>query len=857
MNLVLRRVSAQREVLAVAGLVLLTAVVLVTSCGVALRVASSAGVRAGLDRAAPADRVVVVSGNPEDADGLAAADAAVRHRLAASLSPAAPHVQRRTVSASYGARGRPESDRFVLGVYPGVRDHARLVEGEWPGDGQVAVPRAAARELGVRTGDALELLGQDDRPLRTSVSGVWVVEDAGDPFWAEDPLAPVGVRAEGGFRTFGPLLLPDDAPAGGVGTLVDPRVSWLATPALGATSAAELDAIRDRVDRLEADGADDLAPILPDPRVVTRLDDVLRALAPSLSAARTSVTVPTLLLLALAVASLVLAGRVVSDARTRDVALRESRGWSRTQVLRDAGTEMLGLGVLVGVVGPWLAPPLVRAVVAATGDSRPSTALEPGDWLWALVTALAGVLLLTWAAGGARAERVPTGWRRLLPRPRQVLEVLVVVLGLVAWQQSSAAGTPSLVRAAAPTLTILALLLVVARLVPPLARLAGGWVGRTRGLRPAVVGWELTRRVEQQRSSLVTTGLAAAVTVFLAGLVASWAASQDDQAAAVTAAPVRATELTATQAGRVVDAVGGVVVERRSAGLPTGTGTVLVLGRDRAADVLEAPVAGGWPRLLDRLAPRDDVVPALVSRPVAAQAGDGDRLTLRFADANVPVRVVGVLDAVPTANATEAALVVDRDALVGQLGGVAAPGVSTDDTEVWTRADPERVRQAAPTAVVLDRQEVADRLRTGPVGTGLVAGSVLALVAAVMLGGLAALSDTATALRTRRRELASLRAQGLSGRHLVTAVAIERAALLLTATLLGAATGWVAVRLFLGRLVLADSGVLPSPAARATAPWLLLATGTAAVLSLLVAAVVVASARVARRPLGTDLRETT
>ena len=865
-RLVVRRASSQREVLAVAAAVLLVTVVLVTACGVALRVASQSGVRAGLDRAAPADRVVVVSGNPEDAAGLADADAAVRRALGSAVAPAPAGVQRRTVSASYALRGAAERDRLVLGVYEGARRHGRLVGGAWPtGPDQVAVPRAAATALGISVGDDLQLLGQDDRVLRARVAGVWEVVDPDDAFWAEDPLALDGVSDDGGFRTFGPLLRPDDLAAAGVGTLVDPRVSWVSTPGLARLSAADLDRVQARVDALEQDGADDLASSLPDPRVVTRLDDVLLALGPSLTAARTSVTVPTLLLLALAVASLVLAGRVVADARAGDVRLRESRGHSRTQVLRAAGAEMLVVGLVVGAIGPWLAPPLVRAVVAAAGQSRAVPSLEPTDWLWVGATVLVAVLLLTRAAGGSGGSTArstsATGWRRLLPSPRQVVEVLVLVLALVAWQQSGTTGSPTLVTAAAPTLVVLAVLLVAARLVPVAARVAGGWVGRTRGLLSSVVGWELTRRVEQQRSSLVATGLAAAVTVLLAGLVASWAASQDDQAAVATAARVRVSGLTTAQAEDLTARVGGVVVDRRSAGLPSGDGTVLVLPGDEAAGVLDAPVAGGWPRLLDRLQDRlqgrTDGVPALVSRAVAEQAGDGERVSLELGDTTLPITVVGVLPAIPTTGPSDAALLVDRAALARRLGKVPPPGLSSDDTEVWTDAPAGEVRRGAPGATVVDRADVADDLRSGPVGTGLLAGSVLALVAAVMLGVLASLSDTATTLRVRRRELASLRAQGLSRRRLVQAVALERAALLLTATLLGAAIGWLALRLFLGRLVLADSGVLPSPAAEATAPWVLLVGGTALVLLALVALVALAAARVARRPLGADLRETT
>ncbi len=860
LRLAVRRAAAQRGVLTVATAVLLVVVVLVTACGVTLRVAAQEGVRAGLDRAPATDRVVVVSGDPEDAAGLAAADAAVRARLAEALAPAAPAVQRRTASSTYAVRGGRPQDRVVVGVYAGIRAHARLDAGAWPErPTEVAVPVAAARALGLAVGDEVVLAGQDGSTLRLVVSGTWTPREAPDGWWAEDPQAAAGVRTGGGFRTLGPLLLPEDLPAGGVGLLTDPRVSWVASPRLTALSGDQLETVAERLSRLSQDGPARLADDLPDPRVVTRLDDVLRSLGPALTAARTAVGVPAVLLLALALAALALAGGVLADARLGDVALRESRGTSRRQVVRQAGLEVLTLGLLVAAVALWPAPLLVAATTSARAPG-----VRAGDVLWTVGAVLVGAVLLARAASTRPAGTAPvTGWRRLVPRPTQVVEVLVLALAVVAGQQALSGGATPLVRSAAPGLLVLAALLLLARLVPWLTRWTRGAVDRARGPVGSVVAWELSRRVQSQRSALLTTGLAAAVAVLLAGLLGSWSTSQDEQGAVATAAETRVAGLDPDTAARVLDAVGGVggvggvVVQRRTAGLGSTTGTLLVVPAATAGEVLVSPAPSDWDRLLSRLvpAPGADELPGLVSPALAAQTGDGERVSLEVADATVPVRVVGVVPGFPTTGADEPAVMVDRDALAGLLGGVPAESVSTDHSEVWTGAAASRVREVVPEAEVTTRTQVADELRAGPVGTGLVGGSALALLAAGVLGVLAALTETVAGLRRRRRELTALRAQGLSRRHLVIAVGLERAALLGLSVLAGGTTGWLVLRVLVTHLVTTDTGATPAPAVHVVVPWLLLvATGAVAVL-VLVGLALVAAARVAGRPLGPDLRE--
>lgn len=858
---VLRRASAQREVLAVAALVLLVSVVLVTACGIALRVATEAGVAAGLDRSAPTDRVVVVSGNPDDAEGLDRADQAVRALLTSSLAPADPRVVRRTVSASYAVQGGAEGDRLLLGQYDGARDHARLVAGAWPEDAGgatgVAVPEAAAAALDLAPGDPLTLEGQDGRALRVVVTGVWSADDPTEGWWAGDVFGGTGVRRGGGFRTFGPLFVADEVEDGGLGLLVDPRVSWLAEPALTTLSGDELGAIADRLSPIAEEGPRQLTGDLPDVEVTTGLDTVLRGLGPALSAARTAVLVPALLLLALALTSLVLAARVVAQARASDVWLRESRGFSRGQVLRESAAEMAVVGVLVLVAAPWLAPPVVDGVLAAAGADGTDTGLRATDWAWPLVTVLVGVLLLTRAAAssGRRTSGLRSRWRRL-PSARQVLEVAVLVLAVVAWQQSSGPVSADgvLVRAAAPVLVVVAMLVVLAHLVPLLSRAGSAALVRARAIVPSVVTWELTRRADQQRAALLTTGLAAAVSVLLAGLLGSWSASQDEQAAVRTAADVRVTGLTTEQATALADQVGGAVVERRSTDVGGAAGTVVVGSRADLARVLVAPSPAPWDELLDRLSPSgEERVPVLVSRAVDDRAGQGSRLSLRIDGDSVPADVVGTLPAFPTADPGALTVLVDEEALRAVVGRVPPASVSTDSTELWTSSQ----AKAPDGATVLSRTEVEDALRNGPVGTGLVVGSALALLAAAMLGVLAALSETATTLHARRGELAALRAQGLSRGSLVAAVGIERGALLVGSSLLGGLVGWATLRLLLRRLVVGDTGLLPVPAASTVVPWLVLLASIGLAVTVLSAFVVGSASRVAQRPLGIDLRSTT
>lgn len=842
-------------------LVLLVVVLLVTGCSVALRVAAQESLRAALDRAAPADRVVVVAGGP-DATGLERADDAVVGLLRSELAPAGVEVTRRTRSASYALRGGADGDRVVLGLYPDAPQHATLVAGAWPATEQpdgVAVPASAARALRLEPGDDLTVVDTDGRARELEVTGVWRADDPADGYWAEDALGQVGLQTSGSFRTVGPLLLPaGDAAFEG---LADPRVSWVATPRLSGLSAVELGRVGDGLERLEESGVRRLGEDLPDAEVVSRADDVVRGLDAPLAVARTAVAVPALLLLALGVASVLLAGRVLGEARAGDVRLRGSRGWSRAQVARDTALELGVPTLVVLAVAPWLAPPLVAGVLALTGAGTTSTDLQAGDWLWATTAAVTALAVLVRAGGLPAPRHAASGWRRLVPDLRLVLEVVAVVLAVAAWQQSTATGSDpgGLAVTAAPVLLVVALLLVLSRVVPwavgaAAAALSG--VRRSRGLVGPVAAWELTRRPDRHRPLLVATGLAAATTVLLAGLVGSWASSQDQQAAVTTAAPVRVTGLTTDQAAEVADAGDGISVERREVRLGDGSGVLLALPAREAPAALDPPEGADWVGPIAALAsgPADDEsVPALVSRAVADRTGGGDSISVRLDDTTLRLRVVGVLDELPTVGPDDAGLLVDGEALRRALGRVPGRAVASDDTEAWVRSDPGGPAPAG--ARVLVREQVAEELRSGPVGTGLLAGSTLALGAALLVGVLATLAGAASSLRARQGELAALRAQGLARRDVVASVLLERTALLLLAVALGGATGALVLRLLLERLVVTDTGAAVAPAAEVSLPWLPLLAAGGVVLAVLLALVLGAAVRAARRPLGTDLRE--
>ncbi|WP_164992392.1 FtsX-like permease family protein [Streptomyces sp. L2] len=230
------------------------------------------------------------------------------------------------------------------------------------------------------------------------------------------------------------------------------------------------------------------------------------------------------------------------------------------------------------------------------------------------------------AGTGARPRRTPGAG--LVPGPLQAGAdlALLAVAGVAYWQlgrQTSGAVVagrggvlgidPLLV--AAPALALLAGTVLTLRLLPPVARLAERRAAAGRGLTPALVGWQFSRRTARGAGPVLLLVLAVALGMLAIGQASSWSRSQDDQADFRAGAPVRVLADGDGDLGRT-DLYAGLPHVRsaapavRAQDLLSGdrTATVLALDTARAADTMlmrrdlaDVPAR----RLLTGLTPKD------------------------------------------------------------------------------------------------------------------------------------------------------------------------------------------------------------------------------------------------------------
>jgi hypothetical protein len=234
------------------------------------------------------------------------------------------------------------------------------------------------------------------------------------------------------------------------------------------------------------------------------------------------------------------------------------------------------------------------------------------------------------------------------------------------------------------------------------------------------------------------------------------------------------------------------------------------------------------------------VLPVAVSRKLADTVGTkvGGELSATVDGVGVPVRVVAVIPAVPSAPGRVAVLA-DADTLSRMLitAGHLEPAV-----DAWWIADPApRVTRA------LDRLDLGDTTTRTGVAAQLARGPLRATVPAalsllVVAAGLMLLAGAALVVGadrpSRSAEAARLRALGVTRRQ-ATWLALTEHAVALTAVVIAGALAGALTSVALGpSLIRSDVGVAPVPAAVVVWPW---ARELAAVAGLLGACLVIAA----------------
>lgn len=244
--------------------------------------------------------------------------------------------------------------------------------------------------------------------------------------------------------------------------------------------------------------------------------------------------------------------------------------------------------------------------------------------------------------------------------------------------------------------------------------------------------------------------------------------------------------------------------------------------------------------------------PAVITSGVADRldAEVGSRLLVGVPGARQIVDVVGVVDRLPTTRARDA-VVVDHAALARTIAEATVLGTTVD--EWWVDVPPEHVetyladlppsadgRPAADRVTAMARETAA--LQSGPLRVAVPVALWLVTAGAALIAGVGFAVHAAVTLRSRRTELAQLRAVGLQRRRVVGVVALESLLLWVLGVVFGTAVG-VALGWLVGPLVAVSAdGAPPVPPVVVHVPWqpVLAVVGG---LGVLVAVVVVLVAR--------------
>lgn len=571
-RVVLKRVVADRAVI-LAGLATVLLSTILVSAGpiYAEAVTIRAFARAMENAPAGESGISIRAGAfPEDADGL---DRLVIETVAAALRPTDAVVTVIFGTDSHDLRlGPDDGDTVRAAVWhvDRIEQLATLDAGSWPSDedtGAMAVPTVVAQELGIETGDLLDMASRTDpgRVATTEVVGIYSINDPDDTVWFADPFVVEGTYTTGGSPVYGPFIASRRAILEGLGgRRVDVR--WRVSPEFTGMRPGAVEAFRAGITRLETDlnarlesAADVTRADATTFDISTRLPAQLDTIGRSLSVTSSTVLAVLLQLSLLAGYALVLTARLIVGTRTTETALARSRGGSPAQLTTAAGLEGLLLAGPAALAGPALAAVLLRGLnhfgpLASIGlaiDPKPNVAA----YILAAVAAAIAFVSLIWPAyRAARAFPDPEGRarRQSTRSPTQRLGVdlgLILLVVVAVWQlEELGPRVTATVRGrfgvdplllAAPVLGLVAGVVLALRVIPILARIAERLVASRAPAVPVLASWQIARRPARYARSALLLMMAVALGVFASSFSTSWLVSQSDQASHRVGADLR------------------------------------------------------------------------------------------------------------------------------------------------------------------------------------------------------------------------------------------------------------------------------------------------------------------------------
>ncbi|MFF4237954.1 FtsX-like permease family protein [Actinomadura geliboluensis] len=504
-------------------------------------------------------------------------------------------------SDSYTLPGQEKSDHPELtafGTYTGIEKHARLTTGRWPaaatsGEVEAVLPGAAARAIGARVNDVLTLHGRVDKKsvVRVRLVGLFDVPDPQHYFWQGDRLVTTGAERLD-YTTYGPFVVPPEVFAERfTGTGADARFTVM--PDLRGVAAGDLGPLGDRVTRAagtfeDIGGGEQFT-------VVTELPELTSQLRGAVQVARSTMLIPVIQLVLLAGCAWLLVARLLADHRRGEVALLRTRGMGMRQLARLGIAEGLLIVLPGAVLGPLLAGPLLRLAGHAPALRSAGLRLDAGPlaplWAVSVLTALACAVVLTIPTLRGANRTFVEAQAGIGRQGRGGLRgsgidlALLLVAGLAIWQLTrygadgagdtgdGASGIDPFI-VSGPALALLAGGVLLLRVVPVASRVAERVATRARGLVPVLGTRQVGRRQLRYAGPVLLLVMAMAVGVLSVTTMATWRASQTDQADFQSGADLRFAR-TAQAGGPAALGQGG-----RFAALPGVTGTVPVLRAD-------------------------------------------------------------------------------------------------------------------------------------------------------------------------------------------------------------------------------------------------------------------------------------
>ncbi|MFC4554095.1 FtsX-like permease family protein [Georgenia faecalis] len=475
-----------------------------------------------------------------------------------------------------------------------------------PGPGEALVPEAVAAELGVGSGDTVEVEGV---PL--TVAGTW---------------QPGADARDGEDTTLGAVLV--DA-ATLAETTDAPFVRWTLRPVAAGLDADDLPVLADGADRLEGVLDRDDAVAVRGLTVSGGLAATATEVARAGAAAGVVGRVPLVLLAVIALVALVQVVRLLGQGRAQEVEILVARGAEPRTLTRWAGLEALVVAAGGAAVG--------TAVAAAVVTRLDGGAAQLGAVLLTGVVVALGAFTVAVVVAGAQvraaARRMVTDRSGRLREAAAAGSVLLAgVAALLAAWQLRRFGTPLVVGADGQTRTdvlavaslaavLTALAMVALALLGPLTRSGERLAARARRLAVPLAGRQVSRRLRAYAVPVVLLSLAAGA-VTSAGAFAGTTATQREQAAGLATGsdvrvhlPPRPTARlgfpvadSAVPYARIEGVAAAASVLRQDATLGQAPVTLTALPTHRVADVVRAPAGLGLAAAVERLvpAPRDD-----------------------------------------------------------------------------------------------------------------------------------------------------------------------------------------------------------------------------------------------------------